>query len=297
MKNEIKVGFVVAYDWYLLEQSLPIVYEDADKICISIDKNRVGWSGKEFLFDEQGFRKLIKKLDYKNKIDVYEDVFYKPELTPIENDSRQRQLMAEHQGPGGWHVQLDADEYFVNFGKFAQWLRNSSFSYPVNIICPSITLFKKLEKGFLAVEAEKFASSEIIGAATNKPAYKHARISDWFNVLVPYEIIHQSWARTSQEIEQKVRNWGHSNDFDINGYIEFWESLTEDNYRGFVNFHPIYPRNWPKLIFIEGDSINDIVNYYVNNPLERPGQLALAMRNSRWISRIKSVFSRFFPSA
>lgn len=47
-KLQIKVGFCVAYDWNLLHVSIPKIYDDADVICLSIDKNRRSWAGLRY---------------------------------------------------------------------------------------------------------------------------------------------------------------------------------------------------------------------------------------------------------
>ena len=65
-KPKIKVGFCVAYDWELLKNSIPRVYNAADTICLSIDKNRTSWSGKKYDFDESAFQLSdaeIRKID------------------------------------------------------------------------------------------------------------------------------------------------------------------------------------------------------------------------------------------
>ncbi|NJL12531.1 MAG: hypothetical protein HC913_05715 [Microscillaceae bacterium] len=90
-----KVGFCVAYDWELLKKSVPRVYEYADTICFSIDKNRKSWSGTPYNFDETAFQNFLFGVDVDKKIQVYEDDFSLSDLSPIENDNRQRTLMGK----------------------------------------------------------------------------------------------------------------------------------------------------------------------------------------------------------
>jgi hypothetical protein len=33
----------------------------------------------------------------------------------MECDTRERNMLAKYMGEGGWHVQIDADEYFADF--------------------------------------------------------------------------------------------------------------------------------------------------------------------------------------
>src|SRR6478609_6414773 len=106
----IKVGFCVAYDWHLLKRSVPLIYPHADVICLSVDKNSKSWGGEKYSFDKRAFREFVSAIDTQNKIDVYEDDFSLPQLSAMENDTRQRNLMAKRMGAGGWHIQIDSDE-------------------------------------------------------------------------------------------------------------------------------------------------------------------------------------------
>ena len=99
----IKVGYCVAYDWELLKKSIPRVYDYADVICLSIDKNRRSWGGERYAFDEEAFLKWTKEIDVQSKLLIYEDDFFLPELQSIENDNRQRNLMAQFLGEGVRH--------------------------------------------------------------------------------------------------------------------------------------------------------------------------------------------------
>ena len=66
--DKIKVGFCVAYDWELLRHSLPLVYADADIICLSIDKKRRSWAGASYQWNSESFQNFIQSIDTKKKI-------------------------------------------------------------------------------------------------------------------------------------------------------------------------------------------------------------------------------------
>jgi len=36
-----------------------LVYDDADIICLSLDKDRISWSGRPYAFDTAGFQQLV----------------------------------------------------------------------------------------------------------------------------------------------------------------------------------------------------------------------------------------------
>src|SRR4051812_40490040 len=126
MEQQIKVGFCVAYDWYLLKNALPSIYASADLICLSIDSDRISWSGHPFAFDDDAFRAFVAEIDVQRKIVVFEDRFCIEGLTPMQNEVRQRNLVAAFVGMDGWHIQLDCDEYFLDFEQFVRYLRSFS---------------------------------------------------------------------------------------------------------------------------------------------------------------------------
>jgi hypothetical protein len=286
----IKVGFCVAYDWPMLRQSLPLVYQAADFICISIDKEKISWAGNNFDFDERAFRAFIGSIDKKKKITVFEDDFHKPTLTPMENEVRQRNQMAARMGAGGWHIQLDADEYFTEFDSFANYLRVSSLDAATNVSCALITLFKRTENGFLFIDPVKTENVEVIAVASQKPYYEYGRKNGYFNHLAPFKIIHQSWARGEDEIMSKVTNWGHRTDFDVMRFVDFWKSLDEVNYKKAINFHPIEPAHWPALKLVKSKSVEELIGRQHEIEFPQFSNLELAWKNSKMVSRIKHVF-------
>ena len=103
----IKVCFLLSYDYAFVKYSLPCVYPYADSITFSIDRNRTSWSGNQYKFDES-IIDWIKAYDTEQKIRIYEDDFYVPGKTAMENDTRQRNKTAEFMGKGGWHLQIES---------------------------------------------------------------------------------------------------------------------------------------------------------------------------------------------
>jgi hypothetical protein len=120
--KKIQVGFLMSYDYDKLKKSIPPVYKGADAIFIAIDKEYRTWSGKKFEVEERFFD-WLKEIDVDNKITLYRDDFYMPELSAIENDNRERHMLSLKMGVGNWLVQVDADEIFINFEKFIKELR------------------------------------------------------------------------------------------------------------------------------------------------------------------------------
>jgi hypothetical protein len=298
-QNAIKVGFCVAYDWYLLKTSVPLVYPWTDLICISIDKERRGWSGKKYEFDEIKFREFIRLIDIEKKIDVYEANFALPELTTIVNDNRQRQLMAKRMGSGGWHIQIDSDEYFLDFRAFAEYLKKlirmpNGKEKPINVMCNWISIIKKTSNGLLLVDNSK-TDWETMPFATNCPEYSNARRNSHFNHRSPFFVVHDTWARDDKQLREKLDSWGHSDDFvDKEGYFSFWKSLSENNYKTIKDFHPLQPKVWHELLFVESSDINDLISKIKKSKFYKISKLKLYFQNSRNFSRLVRIWNLIF---
>jgi len=292
MDNSIKVGICLAYDWEYLYNSLPLIYPYSDKICLSLDKDRISWGGSKYDFNDKAFYQFVHDFDKGNKIIIYEDDFHLPAIKPMENEVRQRNKIAEKLGAGGWHIQLDTDEYFVDFKGFTEYLRNFKSERKVNIVCPWYTMFKETDNGFLYVGFDELEKVEFIPIATRVPNYEYGRSNGYFNIKTNFYILHQSWARSESQILEKINNWGHKGDFDAQKYFERWKTLNESNYKEFVDFHPAIPEVWRKLDYREGKEIISLVKSIKNNPPYELSQKTLDKQNSLWRSRWKSLLSR-----
>lgn len=291
MNYSIKVHYCVAYDWYLLQYSIPTIYAEADEIVISVASNLISWTGNPFRFDEEGFSRLIENLDPQGKIRIYRDVFFLPELSPMENEVRQRNMTATVAGidSKSWHVQLDADEYFINFAEFVSKLQKIKKRRPVNIQVPLITLFREVPGGYLWIHNTREQKIELFPIATNQPLYQFGRRNVYFNMIIPSCVIHQSWARGEDEIQQKISNWGHNRDFDVHAYFEFWRKIGPANYKTIRNFHPIHPADWESLAFEEASGIPDLIERLKVRKLVNFNQRYILMKNSIWVSRIRKL--------
>jgi hypothetical protein len=296
MKEKVKVGFCVAYDWYLLRYALPLIYQHADQICLSIDKQRISWSLKQFSFDENGFRALIEEIDREGKIVVLEENYHSLSLTPMQNEVRQRNRIAEFMGMDGWHVQLDCDEYFLDFGAFKKYLLTlSPEKYnAANICCAWIVLFQQVEGGFLYVHPHEAENIEYMQFASRKPRYEYSRRNGNFNIFTNFRVLHQSWARSETEIREKLYNWGHSKDLDPEIYFEKWKSVNVRNYQEFCDVHPLNASNWPRLAFICGKTLEDVIVAFRHTEFPSLSPLAMRIKNSRTISRIRHLSKKIW---
>jgi hypothetical protein len=253
MIRPIKAGFLVSYDYELIKNSLPPVYEYADKIVLAVDKDGKTWSGNSFQIPDS-FWQWIKEFDTQHKIEIYRDSFYVEGLTSVQNDTRERNMLGEYMGEGGWHVQIDADEYFTNFKAFVDFLHQlDKDKKPINCVYLEwLTLYKRASKGYLIVKGNGGSTA----LATTKPNYICCRIIDHERkILYPQRVLHESWARTEKDALTKLINWSHNNDFDTAGYFNYWKAINKENYMFARDFHPYEPETWKELEYIEAYDI------------------------------------------
>jgi len=258
---KIKTGFLISYDWILLKTSLPLIYNESDIIYLAIDKNRMTWNGNYFELPND-FYEFVNNIDIYKKVFIYEDDFYEPDLSPIDNETRERNMLSQKMGIEGWHIQIDVDEYFIDFKGFTNCLKKISTKNKLNIYCDSVFLYKRNENGFFVVRNNNNKYSDLIPIATNYPFFELARRNSNFSFIIYSYIIHDSWARSEEELYLKLNNWGHSkNYFNVEEYYNFWKKLNWNNYKEYKNFHPLDGKKWEELDYIESNSIKDLTVY------------------------------------
>lgn len=252
----IKVGYLISYDYEFIKTSLLRVYDFAEEIFFAVDADRKTWSGQSFTIEDD-FWDWVKQVDTANKITIYEDHFYVPELTPMECDTRERNMLGKRMGKSDWYIQVDADEYFVDFGAFVNKLQAYNPEKPVTVYCKVATLFKQLSSGYLIINN----TVETLSFATNNPVYDLARNNESGNMQVHWDdlVLHQSWARSSSEIQMKLTNWSHKNDFNTESFYNLWNAVDEFNYRCLRDFHPLHAVSWPGLMVARG-TIGEILD-------------------------------------
>lgn len=259
---KIKVSYLVSYDYQMFLTSVKQLYSNVDKIIVGIDKDCQTWSGNSFVIPDTFFDE-VKAFDTRNIIEFYFDNFYVPTLGQMECETRERNMVLKKLGRG-WKVQLDVDEYVYDFKKVAHFLKKQWYYtlFPsLTPICYNgtwITLFKEVKLGYLYIEnEEKFPM--ITNLAEVTWARHNNRIQN-FNADI--KVLHQSWARSEEDILFKIKNWGHCKDFDVDIFFSFWQNLNIDNYFLVENFHPLVPTAWNRLFLTKSDGIDEFISEY-----------------------------------
>lgn len=281
MMKKIHVGFLLSYDYEKLKLSIPPVYEVADRIFIAKDVNNRTWSGNEFTVDDS-FYEWLKEFDVDNKIEFFTDNFYIPELTAIQNDTRERHLLSLKMGIGNWLIQIDSDEYFVDFEGFVFNLRkydhylDNPEENRIQFACFWLIIYKYTEKGILYVNKPMKAVF-----ATNYPNYKYARRTNERVVYFGDLVLHESIARTEEQLRYKLKNWGHNNEVNKD-FLKKWIMIDETNYDQFEDFYYIEPKRWKKLAYLPTRTITDAKSKF------KISKSYLIMKNfGQWFKHLK----------
>jgi hypothetical protein len=298
--KKIQVGFLLSYDYELLKKSIPPVYKLADTIFLAVDKDRRTWSGNNFTIDDSFFQ-WLKQIDVDNKVVVYEDDFYVPELNAIQNDTRERHMLGLKMGLGNWLVQVDSDEIFIDFEKFVKKLRKydgylkNPEKHPIQIAGFHVNVYKYLDQGMLYVEKpSKFL------LATNYPNYKYAKNTKERIVYDNAYVLHEGLARTEEELRMKLANWGHKHEINST-FLEKWLKADKDNYHTIKDVFYLDAYTWPELGYFPSSDLEDLKRLVYENPkLELP-KVKLFFRNfGQWFKHLfkkkKNGFESYFKS-
>jgi len=286
---EIKTAFLLSYDYEMLKRSLPLVYDASDTIVLSTDINRRTYTGNYFEIPESFFE-WVRSIDVKGKIRIYEDDFYVPNVRPMVGEVRQRNMTAAFMGPGGWHVQIDADEYFISFNAFVAQLRRFEKKLgpgeKVTVHGNWISLFKQIPaKGYLVALCRH--EYEVFWPATNHPKYTIGRISKGNRELFADNfVIHETLARGAADLEFKLNNWSHSADFDKEAYMHKYRAIDETNFKDQRNVHWRNPEIWERLVLVESNDIGGVLRYVEERLESRIRPWKTWLRNQRGGGRL-----------
>jgi hypothetical protein len=285
--KKIQVGFLVSYDYELLKNAIPQVYKESDAIFLAVDKDRKTWNGASFVIEDDFFQ-WIKSMDKDHKIEIYEDNFYRPELTAMQCEVRERKMLSEKMGVGNWLLQLDADEYFLDFKSFVTFLKSKNHllenpaKTPVQVSPFLINLYKRVEGGFLYVD---LATKVMV--ATNYPNYKTGRNTKAQVIYHDSLILHECLSRTKEELLVKFRNWGHDVDVNVDSFMEKWEKVNETNYKTMNDFFYLEPQSWKSLEFVKGGSFSEIFdNFEERSDFRRSGFFIWKKNIGQWFKHL-----------
>jgi SAM-dependent methyltransferase len=246
-----KLSFIslIAYDYEYLIRSISSYYDIADEIILGLDEDLVSWSNLPINIDKNKVKNDILAIDCDNKIKIIESNFHS-QGKPMKNDIYERNFLSKLCKDNNWIIQIDADEAISNGEEFQNVIEDSDPNF--QLTCNWILLFKKIS----TEKYIKLNDNESCSIATKlKGQFVRGRETNQSIKQLPIKIIHCSWCRTEDELYTKLKNWRHSQDFDVDKFFQIWKSINEYNYMHFYNIHPLYPNFWPSLSLI---NINEI---------------------------------------
>lgn len=253
-----RLSFIVpvAYDYAYAIDAIRSLYDVADEIVLGVDADRISWSGKPFDFDDEAFCDATSALDVAGKITMIEKDFHSAG-GPMANDTHERQVLADARRiKDSWVVAIDSDEILLNPRKFARFLQEfGNDTRDVAYHLTWATVFKRFGDKYLIVDPE----AETQPCAAYDPRYVSARhVAGARAVVSPLAALHFSFGRSEGELATKLANWGHSRDFDVDAYLDFWRSIDLGNYERARNLHPLTPETWPRLKLVEAPRIPEL---------------------------------------
>lgn len=293
--KRIHVGFLLSYDYEKLKLSIPPVYSSADKIFIAEDIDKNTWTGNKFHVDKS-FYNWIKEFDTDGKIEFYRDNFYLSHLTGIQNDTRERHMLSMKMGIGNWLIQVDSDEYFLDFDSFVKQLRtydkflDNPEQTPIQISGFHVDIYKYLEDGLLYVKD----TCKVL-LATNYPNYKLARQTRERVIYVNSLVFHESLARTEEELEFKLKNWGHSHELNDEFMIK-WKKANKDNYDEIKNVFYLNPKQWSSIGYIKTKNIEELKHNLKNIDIKKITSFFILSKNfGQWFKHLKLLKNKSNP--
>ena len=291
----------MSHDYEYLRWSIPAVYEHADSITLAVDKDCRTWHGKEFSISDDFFD-WLKAFDVQSKIKIYRDDFYVSSLLPLENDTRERNMLAEFMGRDeGWHIQVDADEVFVDFKSFVDSLskvEKSRFLLEQTLmICADyVGLLKSLPSGGILQEKEK---GWYFPVATNRPYYSAVRnIDSSIEIKTQSRILHLWYGRTREEVIKKIANTGHNHKKDKfyqcpELYMKLWDFLDEQTCPFFKALHPAFFDSGFKLSYCKYGDVHELIDLCKQSTKEADDGFGKLSGKKALVAKIWKKISRF----
>jgi len=270
-------AYILACDASWIEDSVLSYYDIVEEIVVSYDEKGVGWSGVPIPVEECLTR--LKAIDRDGKMRYLPGHFARLDHNPLDNDTYQRQTaLAEAGKDADWVLEIDTDEILPRPERLVELLKYADQQDIGVVEWPMRIFFRRLGDGrFLEVCAgDKTDCFEYPGPVacrpgvqlTNarraagpyiRPCVKNDRNS--LQVNRPAEerehrvdfcesgdaILHFSWARTPEQIRNKIASWGHNDGLKTWFYYYAVWKPSPFSWHWLRDFHPGARGVWPAL--------------------------------------------------
>jgi hypothetical protein len=231
----------VAYDFNYALAAIAAYYPVADEVVLGLDSDRVSWSGARFDFDDLAFQRGLKAIDTAGKVKLVQADFHS-QGGPQANDTYERNALARNCSDGFWIVQIDSDELLQNPDELRDWLMHRRGPWLAQ--AQSTTVFKVFGQDYLVVDKPE---SWVSIATRRRGVGTESRETKEWKRLSPGRLLHFDLGRGEAELVQKLAHYTHSKAYDTAKYLDFWRSVTLNNYHGIRDLHPLRGEEWPQL--------------------------------------------------
>ncbi len=270
---------LISYDAHLLPNSIKTYYKYVDEIILGLDENRITWSKNPFTFNESELWKQLKKIDTEDKIKIVEHNFHDSAI-PLENDNFERNYL-KSECSHDWIFSIDADEDLVNPKEFfvdflpivdtyydkVELLFTWYLPFKQFTAVPSSTDADGKEVTMditlvIAHEDNSFFRGDTQGFTTSKDkTFTYCRWTETTQKLLsPLAVMHWSFCRTKEQLDQKLKNFGHSNTINEDPFFHNWTMCDMNNYKELKNFKTsgLGGNQWEKLVPVSTERLMDV---------------------------------------
>jgi len=248
-------AYLLAADPAHIEKSVASYYRAVEKIIVSYDENGHGWTGEPIAIRTCLDR--LRVIDAAGKMRFVPGSYFRPEHSPIDNDTFQRQCAFDIAGEGAdWVIQLDTDEALPDLTEFmtclleANKLGLAGMDYPARwLYCKvgrtsrsgadhyleSCGRFWQIAAGYpgpVAVRpGAKFTCARQCNAALYRVDFSHRNTDPWHDASAPIHrviradqgIHHYAWVRDADQLASKAKTSGHAYELDWQTELRDWE--------------------------------------------------------------------------
>lgn len=268
-------AYVLPGDPVWLAESLAQYYPLLDDLVVPVPADGLGWSGLPVPVGD--CLAAIRSLDTRRIAREFAGHWVNVE-SPIHADTAQRQSGLDQLATSvDWVVQLDNDEFLPRPALLIEAIDRAEELHVDAVELPMRVLFRRTRKHVFEVTEEGGAPHhEYPGCVIVRP---NVRLQNARQVEGPFlrlaaaragasiqlarpaaedelrltnldegdAIVHNSWARSPEEIRRKVGSWGHSGDTNFHRYYWFRWWPVPWIWRLLRNFHPFSKGLWPRL--------------------------------------------------
>lgn len=232
---------LVAYDFRLSFEAIKSYYPIADEIILGIDRDRVSFSNNVFPFDSEDFYRGIDEIDQDKKINIVEENFHSY-ANPLMNEHFERLTLTSMTKQDNWVIQIDSDEVLINPFEFRNWIEKAP-DYN-GIKAKWVTVYKRFGDDYLIINEE--GGFIPVGTKDRSKYVSNREVAQPY-LISPLVLLHHAYGRSREEVELKIKNWGHSQDIDVKNMLATWDYANLDTYSEIHNFHPLHPPWWKSL--------------------------------------------------